>query len=69
MGIIKKVIMFAGGAILLTSCTISRSIQLTGQPIGSKTGEAQAVLVGDSSIKAAAENGKIKTIGVSETVF
>ena len=65
----KKVIMFIGGAVLLTSCTISRSIQLTGQPIGTKSGKAQAILTGDSSIKTASENGKITTIGVSETVY
>ena len=65
----KKVIMFIGGAVILTSCTISRSIQLTGQPIGTKSGKAQAILVGDSSLKTASEKGKIKTIGVSEVVY
>jgi len=54
---------------LLTSCTISRSIQLTGQPIGTKSGKSQAILVGDSSIKTASENGKISTIGVTEIVY
>lgn len=60
--------MFIGAASLLASCTVSRSIQLTGQPIGTKTGEASASLVGDSSIRTASKNGKVETIGVSEVV-
>jgi len=64
----KKIFMMAGVAILFTSCTISQSYQLTGQPIGSKTGVAKSKIIGDSdtSIKTAAENGKISVIGAVE---
>jgi len=60
--------MFICATGLLTSCTVSRSIQLTGQPIGTKQGVATAVLVGDSSLKTASKKGKVKTIGASEVV-
>lgn len=64
----KKTFMFICTAVLLTSCTVSRSIHLTGQPIGTKTGEATAVLFGDASLRTAAKKGGIKTVGASEVV-
>jgi len=64
----KKTIMFLFVAGLLSSCTISRSIQLTGKPIGTKTGEAKLIITGDNSLSTAAKNGNVSEIGVSEVV-
>lgn len=52
----------------LSSCTISRQVELTGQPIGTKTGIAKVgPFVGtDASIKAAAAMGGISEIGAWE---
>jgi hypothetical protein len=52
----------------LSACTLSQRIEVTGQPIGSKTGVAKTgFLVGnDASLKAAAANGNISTIGAWE---
>jgi cellobiose-specific phosphotransferase system component IIB len=65
----KKTLMFICVAGMLTSCTVARSVQLTGQPIGTKSGEATAALVGDSSLKTAAKKGNVTTIGASEIVY
>ena len=64
----KKLLFMVGVAFAFTSCTISQSYQLTGQPIGSKTGLAKSKIIGDSdtSISTAAKNGKITTIGAVE---
>jgi len=64
----KKIILFFGICIVITSCTISRNYQITGQPIGTKTGVAKSRIIGnsDTSIKKAAENGKITKIGAVE---
>ncbi len=65
----KKILMFVCATGLLASCTVSRSIQLTGQPIGTKKGKASAsIFGGDNSIKTAAKKGNIKTIGATEVV-
>ncbi len=64
----KKAFIFICAMGMLTSCTVARSIQLTGQPIGTKSGEATAVLVGDSSLRTAAKNGQITTAGGSEVI-
>jgi hypothetical protein len=52
----------------LSSCVISHNVQLTGQPIGTKTGVSKVgPFVGkDGSVKAAAQNGGITTIGALE---
>lgn len=64
----KKIILFFGICVVITSCTISRNYQITGQPIGTKTGVAKSRIIGnsDTSIKKAAENGKITKIGAVE---
>lgn len=64
----KKILFMAGVAFMFTSCTISQSYQLTGEPIGTKVGLAKSKIIGDSdtSIKKAAENGKITKIGAVE---
>lgn len=53
----------------VSSCTSVRNYQITGQPIGTKTGISKSKVFGnsDSSIKAAAENGGITVIGAVET--
>lgn len=58
----------ASAALLMASCTVSRTIQITGEPIGTKTGVAKSKVFGDSdtSIKKAAEKGKITVIGAVE---
>jgi len=64
----KKLFFMAGVAIIASSCMVSQSYQLTGQPIGSKVGMAKSKIIGDSdtSVKAAADNGKITVIGAVE---
>ncbi len=64
----KKIAMLVGVVALLASCTISRSIQLTGKPIGTKKGVAKSSIIGNSdfSLKKAAKNGNVKTIGAVE---
>ena len=64
----KKLLFMAGVAIIASSCTISQTDQLTGQPIGSKVGVAKSSIIGnsDASVKAAADNGKIAVIGAVE---
>jgi hypothetical protein len=65
-----KKLLFAGfiSASMLSSCVISHNVELTGQPIGTKVGVSKVgPFIGkDSSVKAAAENGKITTIGAWE---
>jgi len=53
---------------MLTSCVVSQTYQITGNPIGTKTGVASSNVVGtgDFGIKAAAKNGKITKIGAVE---
>lgn len=64
----KKTLYAAGLMAIMASCTVSQSYQITGQPIGDKTGVAKSKLFGnsDTSIKKAAENGKITVIGAVE---
>lgn len=64
----KKINLFILLCVLTTSCTLSRSYQITGQPIGTKTGVAKSKIIGnsDTSIKKAAEKGNITKIGAVE---
>ncbi len=64
----KKVLFGLGVLGVLASCTVSQTIQLTGEPIGTKTGVAKSKIIGnsDTSIKAATDNGGIKVIGAVE---
>lgn len=64
----KNVIYIGGFLLIFTSCTISRDYQITGQPIGTKSGVAKSKIIGnsDTSIKKAAENGNITKIGAVE---
>jgi hypothetical protein len=59
---------FIGFGLFLGSCMVSRSYSLTGQPIGTKTGVAKSKIIGnsDTSLKKAADNGKITVIGAVE---
>jgi len=64
----KKLALLLGVGLVLGSCTVYHDIQLTGQPMGTKEGVAKSkVFGGDYSIKTAAENGDITTIGAVET--
>lgn len=64
----KNAIYVGGFLLIITSCTISRDYQITGQPIGNKSGVAKSKIIGnsDTSIKKAAENGNITKIGAVE---
>jgi hypothetical protein len=64
----KKIIYISLLALTASSCTVSRVYQLTGQPIGSKTGVAKSKIIGnsDTSLKKASENGNITVIGAAE---
>jgi hypothetical protein len=64
----KNAIFIGGFLLVFTSCTISRDYQITGQPIGTKSGVAKSKIIGnsDTSIKKAAENGNITKIGAVE---
>ena len=65
----KKLIFSIGIATwLLSSCVVSQTYQITGNPIGTKSGVAKssAIGTGDFGIKAAAANGKITKIGAVE---
>jgi hypothetical protein len=64
----KKLTYTIGLILIFSSCTISREYQITGQPIGTKTGVAKSRIFGnsDTSIKKAAENGNITKIGAVE---
>lgn len=57
--------MGAGIVIAISSCTVARSYQITGEPIGKKTGTVKTKIFGSSdvSLKAAAAKGNIKVIG------
>ncbi len=52
-------------ACTFSSCVVSHSVGLTGQPIGTKTGVSKVgpFMGKDASLKAAAEQGNITTIG------
>lgn len=64
----KKLLFALGAVAMLGSCTVYRNYQLTGEPIGSKTGVAKSKIIGDQdySVVTAAKNGDIKTIGAVE---
>ena len=66
----RKTLIFSIGIAswLLSSCVLSQSYQITGNPIGTKTGVAKSNVIGtgDFGIKAAAANGKITKIGAVE---
>jgi hypothetical protein len=64
----KKLFIMAFSILALSSCMVSQTYQLTGEPMGTKTGVAKSKIIGDSdtSIKAAAANGKITVIGAVE---
>ena len=62
----KTVLLFAvAGVLSLSSCVISKSHQITDNPIGTKVGMSKGrnLLIGDAGIAAAAKNGKITKIG------
>ena len=66
---IKKLAIILGvSSVMMTSCVISQSYQLTGNPIGTKTGVSKSNIfgTGDYSIKTAANKGKIDKIGAVE---
>ena len=66
----KKIVLGVFSIALLSSCTVSRSITVTGQPIGTKKGVAKASVFSkdaDFSLSKAAKNGNIETIGAAET--
>lgn len=64
----KKLFFISALALGLGSCTISRTYQLTGEPMGTKVGVAKSKIIGDSdtSIKSAAKKGNITVIGAVE---
>lgn len=64
----RKTLLIAGLIGLMSSCTTFRDYQITGQPIGTKTGVAKSKIFGSSdfSVKKAAENGDITKIGAVE---
>ncbi len=67
----KKLLLAIGiASLLFSSCTVYHSYQVTGSPIGTKTGvsKSNAYGTGDFGIKKAATNGKITTVGAVETV-
>jgi hypothetical protein len=65
----KKLIFVGSLMMLMSSCTIYHGIQITGNPMGTKEGKAATKFLSlsqDISVKKAAENGKIKSIGAVE---
>ncbi len=64
----RKILLTLGVFAGMSSCMVSRSYQLTGEPIGEKVGVAKSKIFGnsDTSIKTAAANGGIKLIGAVE---
>jgi hypothetical protein len=64
----RKIVLTLGVLVGMSSCMVSRSYQLTGEPIGEKVGVAKSKIIGnsDTSIKTAAANGGIKVIGAVE---
>ncbi len=65
----KKTLLICGvSCAMLSSCMVSQSYQITGAPIGTKTGKAKSKFIGnsDTSVLAAAKNGKITKIGAVE---
>jgi hypothetical protein len=66
----RKLLLFIPVIALLgfSSCVVSQRYQITGNPIGTKTGVASsnAVGSGDYGIQAAAKAGKITKIGAVE---
>jgi hypothetical protein len=64
----KKTFLMMGLIATISSCTIYRDYQITGEPIGTKTGVAKSKIFGstDFTIKTAAENGDISKIGAVE---
>ncbi|MDA3882538.1 MAG: hypothetical protein PF481_04600 [Bacteroidales bacterium] len=66
---IKNALIIVGVAVvMMTSCVVSQSYQLTGNPMGKKSGEASTNIfgTGDYSIKTAANKGNINKIGAVE---
>jgi hypothetical protein len=64
----KKLLFVAGAIAMLSSCTVFRDYQLTGKPLGTKTGVAKTKVFGkqDYSIDTASKNGDISVIGAVE---
>jgi hypothetical protein len=64
----RNLLFMVGFAGLFTSCMVSQTYQLTGEPLGEKVGVARSSIIGnsDTSIKTAADNGGIKVIGAVE---
>jgi hypothetical protein len=64
----KALILCAGMALWLSSCTISHTLNITGAPMGTKVGVAKSSVseTGDYGLKAAAKNGGINKIGAYE---
>ena len=63
---VKKVFLAGVIGLFLGSCTVYQTYQITGKPVGTKVGVAKTSLFGktqDFTIRTAAKNGKITTIG------
>lgn len=66
----KKLLLSLGvAAAMLSSCTVYHSVDVTGSAIGTKEGKTTLGPFGSKAfgMKAAAEKGKIETIGAYET--
>jgi hypothetical protein len=66
---LKKVFLAGSVALMLGSCMVSQTYQLTNEPVGTKVGVAKMKIFGkekDFTIKTASKNGGITTIGAVE---
>lgn len=66
---IKNMLLTAGLALFLGSCTVMHTAVVTNNPVGSKTGVATMKPFqkdGDVSYATAMKNGKISKIGIAE---
>ncbi|NJM15734.1 MAG: hypothetical protein HC896_10535 [Bacteroidales bacterium] len=66
---IKFIALSMAAGLFMTSCVLSHTYQVTGAPVGTKTGVAKAHNFQsdmDFSIKTAAENGGITRVGSVE---
>lgn len=65
----KKLLFTLGIGVMLGSCTLSHSVVVTNNPVGSKTGEvssATADVDAGVSYAAAVSDGKISKVGIAE---
>lgn len=66
---IRKLLTISALGIGLSSCTVSHSLELTGNPIGTKEGVSKNSFAKDDAVFGAVEaakNGNITTIGAVE---